>query len=87
MFYSFELDIVWGCLSSPCSETSTSGASYCQVTLLLHSYLGQVQTPDTENTNQSLFLWNLEFESGKTLGQLAHLTCPLHCGYVYVMCD
>lgn len=36
-----------------------------------HGCLDQVQIPDPEDTNQSLVSWDLEFELGKTLGQLA----------------
>lgn len=64
---------LWGMCPArtPCTETSTGVGSYCQVTLPRCSYLGQVQTLDSENTNPSLFPWNLESEPGKALGQLA----------------
>lgn len=66
------VDIIWGICPAltPFSEISLA-LHQCGLLLLGKSYLDQVQTADPEDISQSLCPWDLEFELGKRLGQLA----------------
>lgn len=66
------VDIIWGVCPAhtPFSEICLA-LHQCGLLLSGKSYLDQVQTADPEDISQSLFPWDLEFELGKRLGQLA----------------
>lgn len=83
------LDIFWDvCPAHTFSENCPPFLAvgfYCQVTLPLYGSLAQVQNPDPEDTDASLYFGNLESECGHSrsvgYGTRAQLARPVSSGW------